>query len=76
MKPWCFLFLVLTLTSPALAAETGDEKEQINKSPQQEKEKKNSGQLPQKQKRPPVNNTFHPTERIGADTVISFPADI
>lgn len=76
MKRLYFLFLALMVSVPTLAAETGEVKKQVTKEQQQEKQKKSSEQLPHEQKQAPVNNTFHPTEKIEADTVISFPADI
>lgn len=77
MKFCCLLFAFLMMVLPALAAEpTGQAEGQVEKRPQQEGQKKSAQQQAKGKAQPPVHKQFHPTERIKADTVIAFPADI
>jgi len=80
MKPYCALILtlVLAVTLGLEQADTGKTKPQtpgINKANSPPSIPANTSQ-PQKTKKELWPRTFVPSEKITADSVVSFPADI
>jgi len=77
MKLFSFLLLCLFFPLSAIAAESnGQAGSQSNQQSQQQEQKQALTQQPVSTTRSAVRKQFHPTERIKADTVIAFPADI
>jgi len=77
MKRLYFLFIFLLLPLSVQAAEAVEPTDSQSKQQSQQEQKKSVTSQPVRlTPPPPVHKQFQPTERIEADTVIAFPADI
>lgn len=75
---YCLPVLLVSYLFPLLADATGPTAPSQKRVEQQTKQVRSQKTAikTSKKKKNPVSTTFTPTEKIGADTVIAFPADI
>jgi hypothetical protein len=76
MKQFSFLLLCLFFPLSTIAAESNGQADRQSNQQSQQEQKQSLSQQPVSTTRSAVGKQFQPTERIKADTVIAFPADI
>lgn len=76
MKELAVAVIFLVLALPVLASATGDQTGKQGERTSQQEQEGSDRQKAESKTQLPLNKNFQPTERIKADTVVAFPADI